>query len=409
MKTRITAIITAVTMLFGVIGLSACADTRNALTADGEQIRAGEYIYEQIRAAQEGADMFNRDNPEVDVYDENFDYFKHASIDGKAFGDWVNDRTVEILRERRVAEIMFGELGLSLTMDDEIFIRNSVESFRGSNEDLNRYSLDYGTWGEFYEDIGVGRESLTAIFTNDLMLERVFEAIYGENGTQEVSREEIDALLTADYARFRMIEGMDGELSEEQLQELESTLEGYAARLNEGESFTAIYNSYSSYVNMRDEGFEEDTDDYGSDAGDGVPTEEPTDPEAEPESDEPDFDGWEAADDNLHDLAEKRDSFYYIPPDVTAFLFDMEINTAAIFRSEDFEATYLLQRLDVLEREDWFNEDVIKSLLLELKGDEMREKISVRADSVAITLNDAAIKRYKPETAAKRGLLQPMW
>jgi len=85
-----------------------------------------------------------------------------------------------------------------------------------------------------------------------------------------------------------------------------------------------------------------------------------------------------------------------------AMLFAMEIDTAEVDYGEDIILVF--QRLDVAERDDWFVE-VRDSLIYDLRGDEFEEKLAVRAGGLVVVLNEAAIRRYRPETVCGSGLL----
>jgi len=453
MKTRITAIIIAAAM---ILGLSACADTRSALTMNGDEVRAGEYIYMQIQAAQEGAALFREANPEVDFFAADFNYF-NQTLDGKRFSNWVNDRAVEMLKEYKAGEMLFKELGLVITSDEELAIRYSVESFWATgNEDnaLGRHGLTYDTWGEFYEDIGIGKDSLASILTYGLMIDRAFMGLYSAEGTEPVEQEEIEAMIVEQYARFRMIEidlvNINPEntlvLSEEEYLEMATE---FAAMLNDGENFSNVYDEYMFFIYLRDFAEEDDPflDDYNDIFG-GDEEEPPVDgdeeeplvdgDEEEPlvdgDEEEPPVDGDEEEapvdaagehdhnHDHIHDdpffnperdlgfdAVENKGFPWNLPADANAFLFEMQVGTAAVFRSLEKESIYVLQRLDILEREDWFDEETLENMLFELKEDEMQERLDAKAALVTVVLNDTAIRRYKPETAVKRGILTPLW
>jgi hypothetical protein len=86
-----------------------------------------------------------------------------------------------------------------------------------------------------------------------------------------------------------------------------------------------------------------------------------------------------------------------------ALLLSMEMHSASLFRTET--DIFILVLMPILERQDWLNW-YLSELLIEMKADEMQERIAARADTLDTVLNAAAIRRYKPERAA-RLLLQP--
>jgi len=396
MKTKSAALFLAASMLLGfigILGLSGCADTTYALSVSGTEVKAGEYIYAQLEAAQEAVSKFKEENPDTDVSDSAFDYFKQE-LEGKKFTDWVNDSAVDVCRERMACAELFDELGLTLTADDETEIRNNVESFWANTDIASAGVGNYGTLGEFFESSGIGKASLSTVLTYQKKKEKVFHAYFDADGIEAVSESELRAKMAEEYARFRAIPIYlsDGEgnaiTSEEGLKEIDGLAQSYVERLSAGESFVVVQNDYSEYVDSLTPVAEEEETGETAETTDGE--EAAVDAEAEAETD------------NDYDLAEKKGSPYYLTETEQEFLFGMDANTAAVYKGDTYY--YVIQRLDINEREDWF-ENISESLLHEIKDATMIEKIRERADLVNVTLNQAAIKRYKPQTIAKKGIL----
>jgi hypothetical protein len=189
------------------------------------------------------------------------------------------------------------------------------------------------------------------------------------------------------------------------------------AKLEGGESFREILAAYRAFEadrNNDNDGID-DNDDMGDNNGigdnneidntdenndhyDEDPGEQETATAIPDEEDEAVFEDEIMLNDGIYDMVEQRVNPEFLSEEIVAFIFAMDMNTAGIFKTE--EAIFLYQRLDMLEREDWFDEDTYNSIRGEMKTAEMRERISARAGTVTAILNDAAIRRYKPEAAA---------
>ena len=397
MKKKITAFTLAAAIIIGVLGLSGCADTKIALTVAGTEMLAGEYIRAQLSAAQSAADKFREENPDADIYEESFDFFAQK-IEDKSFADWVNEEALKFCSDRKAAALLFDELELTLTDEQEREIRLYVENLWQSSDSMADAGLSENTWGEFFESVGVGKESTVNVLTYENKMEKVFHAYYDPDGIEGVPESEMKAKLTDEYARFRMLRlYYDEEVIDNK--QLEETAAGYADKLNAGESFIAVRNEFYDFF---DSLYAEEAEE--SEEPEELPEESDYE-EAENENTENEEDILEITeeeDDNSEDLAEKLGSPYYLDEDGQEFLFSMNINTAAIYKTED--ACYVLQRLDISEREDWF-ENIKESLLHEMKGEDFKNMIREKGQALATNINDAAIKRYKPQTIAKKGLL----
>ncbi|WP_044973800.1 hypothetical protein [Ruminococcus sp. HUN007] len=69
---------------------------------------------------------------------------------------------------------------------------------------------------------------------------------------------------------------------------------------------------------------------------------------------------------------------------------------AVIVEDTENNGLYLVQRLDVVEREDYFEGEKRTSTLMEMFKDEFSNMASEWADSYGVTFNDASLKRYDP-------------
>jgi hypothetical protein len=388
MKKKIIAIIIAAMM---VLGLSACADTRHALTVNGEEIRSGVFIYMQISAANEAVEKFMEFNPDAEIFEAGFDFF-NQTIEDRSFDDWINDRTVGIIKEMAAVRLIFEDMELLISPEEELEMRRNIDGmWAASTEGMT----DFATWGEFYEDIGVGKESVLFIALNNVMEERVFYGIFGEGGTEEVTPGEISEYFEQNFLRYRPIRMSTAGLDDIQVLELELMAIDFADRLNSGESFLKLQYEYEDFVWQRDNDFEDfNFDDEINDGDDEINDDDeyiPEDPFPNPN------------DYNDFDRLEKIGAPSQFGEEWQEFLLGMEMHVAAAFMAS--EDIIVLTRLPILDRQDWLDWYSYE-LLVEMKEDDMQGRINAKAGSLDVVLNDAAIRRYKPKRAAGT-LIQP--
>ena len=79
---------------------------------------------------------------------------------------------------------------LSLKESDIESIESSVESAYENNPDM-------------FEGNGIGKESLEEIMTNTYKSNEIFEALYGENGTEGVKEEDVKNFYIENNARVK--------------------------------------------------------------------------------------------------------------------------------------------------------------------------------------------------------------
>lgn len=388
MKKKLTAIIIAIAM---ILSLAACANTRHALTVNGEEIPAGMFIYMQINAAHEIAADFREAHPDVSIFEEGFNYFEQE-WDGKSFNDRVNDRAIELAKEKALVAGFFEEIGLSISAEDEADARRFTNSFWESNDGLSQFGTDFDNWGEFYENIGVGKESHTAILLSGLKEQMLFLGIFGAEGSEPVSEEAIREFALENYVRVRLIEMAYADADYFEIDTIDNMADSFADRFEAGVSYLTLYYEYIDYIEEGIFSFNDSFDDF--DDFDGFDDFNNTDDEP---ADNVLFIDYELE----FDIIERIDNLL---PDLQDFITELPVNKAGVFRNAD--GAFVIYRLDLLEREDWLEAENTQ-ILFELKGDEMQERIAERlGGSVNVVLNEAALRRYKPERAAKR-FLQP--
>lgn len=350
-------------------------DTSYVMRTESGKIAPGVYIYSQFEALGDAQDKFIEEHPDVDTTEDGFSFDKYK-VEGKEYTQWVKDRALLLTARLLAAEKMFDERGLSFTPEEELNLAKNAENkwntdwYYDANANYYGYydsELGGQTWGELYESSGISEESFKFVYKASAKESKIFESLYGKDGTEAVSDAEWQGIWQKDYARYRRltinINNDEGEtVPEAELAELAELGEGYAARLANGEGFTKIKKDYQRYLDEKN----------------GVESEE------EPDEEEPD--------ETLNDYFTKRNE----ENKVVTRVFEMELNKPELFKDET--AYYVLERLDVLEREDLYD-SYRNTIVHGLKDDEFKATMESKAGELlnTVTVNQAAFKRYDPK------------
>jgi hypothetical protein len=220
----------------------------------------------------------------------------------------------------------------------------------------------------------------------------LFLGIFGAEGSEPVSEEAIREFALENYVRVRLIEMAYADADYFEIDTIDNMADSFADRFEAGVSYLTLYYEYIDYIEEGIFSFNDSFDDF--DDFDGFDDFNNTDDEP---ADNVLFIDYELE----FDIIERIDNLL---PDLQDFITELPVNKAGVFRNAD--GAFVIYRLDLLEREDWLEAENTQ-ILFELKGDEMQERIAERlGGSVNVVLNEAALRRYKPERAAKR-FLQP--
>jgi len=410
MKKKLSALILAAALLLTMTGCykinNPFADTSYAMVIDGQRVPAGVYIYCQYEASSDAAEklreLYPSDQyPDANPDAEGFDYSKYP-IDGKPYLDWIRDRAVFLTARLYAADKLFAERGLSFTEEEQQTIKTNIGN-RWETDWLydmyGEYVQYFGdrekeTYAEMYTKAGISKESFSLASTLLAKEDKIYESMYGADGTDAVPDAEWRKVLQEDYVRYRKIsmsikDGDGVDLPAEDLAELEKLGKDYTARLAEGESFTAIKEEYQTYLDEKAETSEEE--EISEEEAEIAEEEEISEEEAA-EAEEETGEAEEEADENKNDYITKNDG----EDEIVKKVAEMELNKPEFYKTETEYC--VLVRLDIMEREDLYDR-FRENIVYDLKYDGFKEMLGEKADALLtseVKLNDAAIKRYDP-------------
>ena len=249
---KLVAAICAVAITLSVAG---CADVSTIGSIDDQTINAGIYLlYEQtaISEAQQEVDdqlkAMGTDSSKID----NFSYYNY-NVQDKTFSQYVQDRTLEQVKQYVAIQNKFKELNLSLTDEEEDTVKASVKKMWDT--EISYYGYSTGkTYGQNYEAGGISKKSYEAVQLVNKMSEKVFDAYYEKNGISATDEKDIATYFYDNYGRFQIIqvaltEGNGDDITtDEGKKAKKEQAQGYVDRLIAGEDYETVYHDYEAQV-----------------------------------------------------------------------------------------------------------------------------------------------------------------
>ena len=348
------------------LSMTACGkDTSWGAKIDGITLRAGIMIYFQSNeVSQAYSYMSETDTNVLDI-----------TIENQPARDWINAKVVEDMQEYAAVESKFDELGI-------VFQNNEAE----------RTSINADQWweylGEYYEDLGVSKQSFLDTSMNSTKRSAIFDYYYRENGEKAVSDDEIKNYLNENYARIKYIQMdlKDGEgnlLKSDGKAEIKEMAEGYIERAKGGESFEKISDEYDDYYASLVKAASEENNTDSAENG----TPESTDANTE------DTSGTEENEAPNYGTVVSKESTYPAAS-VIEKVFEMSDGEYAIV--EEYEIYYIVYKMDLFADEEYL-ENNRSSVCHTLKDEEFEDMISGWTASQQVVVNTDAVNRYKLE------------
>lgn len=360
-----------------IAGAASCAfEQTYPLTIDGEKIRAGVYILEQQNAVGEAVNKLNEEQPDLDTTAEGFSYLKQT-VEGKSFGDWVNDKTVENCRNYVAVNRLFDQYGLTLPEEDIANINANVKQAWTEENMYAQYYYGVNIIGDYYEKLGVGEQSFKDAQIESSKREHLFDHLYGEGGELAATQDEINAKLTSDYITVNFfpydLENGPG-------------AQAYADRIASGEAYEDVYRDYAQAL----------SDEEAAKAAEAQPEGETAEAAEETASEEPTVTA------ETVEVAEKDSLVQIIKKDSTtpseefvkqAFEMnngDVKVITVA---DEDHDHVYVVQKLDILTMTE-LTKGTVDNIRTELKADEFSDMVKAAGAAYSLT-EDSSKSMYK--------------
>ncbi len=390
----------AVTALVCAWSMCGCMDTGYVGSIDNLQIRNGLYLLYELDAINSAFSKITENKKENGETAEVSNIFVET-INGETSVNWIKEETIKNIKRHVAVQRLFEEYGLSLTEEDKNIINEQVNSIWNEDNFYAQYLYGVNTMGEYYTSIGVGRESLTEMYTSDKIEQEVFLHNYGEEGINSVTDEEFDAYIKENYANVKYIKlefkdkfGIN--LKEEaEIQTVKDMAKDYADRLNSGESWLDVQYDFDLYT-ARQKAAADAEDAYDNETADPLP----------------DFDSYiqEAVDkataekketvEQLETIISKASS--NLDEGLTEFVWNAKDDGSASLYETDTEI-YVVTRDDITTKDAWKTNNKT-TVLKAMKNDEFEEMLKTTYADYPVNTNDYLINnKYAPDKIKGNG------
>lgn len=368
---KITAAFLAVLMIMSISGCSTKPEW--SYKVDDNEMQIGVYIYALYTAYNQAASYASS----AEGYDANSSFLNLTITDDEGetavAKDWIVDTAKELAKNIITIEEEFDKRGLSLNAEDEASAKETADNDWNLGPYYEMY-LAYGMIPTPYKDIlepyGVSYESFErASYIASAKQTALFEEIYINNEETAVSTEELTNFFTDNYTSYsylsvRLADSSTDDsgsttytaMSDEDIAEIESTLQGYADNVNSGTgTFAEQMVEYTALKEL----------------------------ESDPST---------SAVENLDESS--------LNEDVISALKELDEGTAALVKVGEAENAYyyLIYKAPIADSIADYIEDETNSfnILSAMKSEEFQDMLTAKAEELGIQENTSVVNSYKP-------------
>ena len=367
---KITAAFLAVLMIMSISGCSTKPEW--SYKVDDNEVQIGIYIYALYTAYNQAASYASS----AEGYDaeKSFLNLTITDDDGETAvaKDWIVDTAKELTKNILTIEEEVKARGLTLTAEDEAAAKESADNDWNLGPYYDMY-LAYGMMPTPYKDIlepyGVSYESFErASYMASAKQTALFKEIYINDEETAVSTEDLTNYFTENYTSYsylsvRLADSATDEsgsttytaMSDEDIAEIESTLQGYADNINNGAgTFAEQMVEYTALKEL----------------------------ESDPST---------SAVENLEDSS--------LNEDVIAALNELEEGKASLVKVGEAENAYyyLIYKAPIADSVADYIEDETNSfnVLSAMKSEEFQDMLTAKAEELGIQENTSVVNSYK--------------
>lgn len=368
---KITAAFLAVLMIMSISGCSTKPEW--SYKVDDNEVQIGIYIYALYTAYNQAASYASS----AEGYDaeKSFLNLTITDDDGETAvaKDWIVDTAKELTKNILTIEEEVKARGLTLTAEDEAAAKESADNDWNLGPYYDMY-LAYGMMPTPYKDIlepyGVSYESFErASYMASAKQTALFKEIYINDEETAVSTEDLTNYFTENYTSYsylsvRLADSATDEsgsttytaMSDEDIAEIESTLQGYADNINNGAgTFAEQMVEYTALKEL----------------------------ESDPST---------SAVENLDESS--------LNEDVIAALNELEEGKASLVKVGEAENAYyyLIYKAPIADSVADYIEDETNSfnVLSAMKSEEFQDMLTAKAEELGIQENTSVVNSYKP-------------
>lgn len=389
---KITAAAAAAVM---AVSLCGCADVGYLMKIDGVDVRNGVYLYSELNALQRAHTEITEDRKEYGDTSEIADIFKET-VDGETVENWVKREAMDSVKRIVAVHRLCEQNGIALTDEQTKELNEQVNSMWNDENGYAQMLYGTDTVGEYYDSIGIGRDSIKDIYIADDLSNELFLHYYDTDGVTPVSEEDFNAHITENYAAARIIEleykDYQGLMlkEESEIQAVKDLAQSYVDRLNGGENFADIryevdlknaqneaqVNAEDEYDEMTAEARPDDRDKFVQEAVDAVTVEKKTE-------------------DQLDTILNRESTSSSLNAEVVEYIWNAEADGKAVLLEQE-DSCFIIAREDITTRETW-KENIKRTVLNALKSDEFEEILKTAYAEYSVEQDDYLVNtKYAP-------------
>lgn len=323
---------------------SCSGDQTWSVKTSEETLPIGVYIYNTYAAYQEAYSQTldtssSSTSSSLDVLSK--------TIEETPATEWIENRALELCRLNLAVNQKFNEMGLSFTDEETESIQNDINTAWNQNK-------------SFLESLGVAKESFASAYGwYSAKNSKLFEAIYGRDGTNALSDDEVEAYFTENYTHFgwfskaltKTEDGQNTNMTDEEIEEVQKQFEEYAEQINNGgQSIEDVSSNYTTAEGLEKNPFSEYTEQVGNTS---------------------------------------------LNEELKNAINDLENGKAVAVKSGNYY--YLIYKYNIQDSVSRLSEDnAYMNVVADMKGEEFTETIQSEAEALVIETNDGALQKYNP-------------
>ena len=157
--TRFKKILAAGAAIVCAAALTGCSDNGYIMNVEGIDIRNGIYLSGVMSAYGDAYEKVSEAREEQGLTSEVEDLFKE-SIDGKPVSDWVKEEALNQVKRSVAIQKLCEENGIALSDEEANEINAEINQMWTEESFYAQYLYGTNTMGEYYDGIGIGKNSL---------------------------------------------------------------------------------------------------------------------------------------------------------------------------------------------------------------------------------------------------------
>ena len=171
-----------------MLGVGCSYNPEVVMTIDGTDIPSGLYLFYQQTAIQEAYTKYIEDEDNEYLSGVQFIDNKSIEIEGVPVRDWIDDRTLTLIKEYVFVENEFDRLGLSFSDNEKSY-----------NDQITSYQWD--SLSSLMQKNGIGYESFETALNNAYKKAELLIALYEKGGELEIPEEDFVEYFEENYTR----------------------------------------------------------------------------------------------------------------------------------------------------------------------------------------------------------------